>query len=87
MVPGPQPSEKPVSRTKGPQTKLITCGDAAKLVAGYAFSEVKPTKCSGSTYEFEARRQDNDYSITLSAADGKLVNVVKHKNPTLKPPG
>jgi len=58
----------------------MTCDDATKLVSGYAFSDVRPVKCSGRAYEFEATREGNGYSIEVSAADGKLISVTKHKS-------
>ena len=55
----------------------ITCDAAARIVAGYAFSEVTPVSCSGGSYVFQAKRQDKAFSITLSAKNGDLIKVKK----------
>lgn len=65
--------QKPAARKQG----RITCNAAAQIVAGYAFSEVKPVSCSGGSYVFQAKRQDKAFSITLSARNGDLIKVKK----------
>jgi hypothetical protein len=57
--------------------KQISCEAAVEIVAGYGFSDVKSTSCSGAKYAFEAVRDGAAYSIKLSATDGELSEVKK----------
>lgn len=57
--------------------KQISCEAAVEIVAGYGFSDVKSTSCSGASYAFEAVRDGAGYSIKLSATDGELTEVKK----------
>jgi hypothetical protein len=53
----------------------LGCDAASGIVAGYAFSDVTPVTCSGSSYRFEAMRENRAYSITLDASNGELMDV------------
>jgi hypothetical protein len=53
----------------------ITCDAAARIIAGYAFSEVTPVRCSGASYVFQAKREEKAFSVTLSARNGDLIKV------------
>jgi hypothetical protein len=49
-----------LSASHAPRTSCRARGEimgAAGMVNGYAFSEVKPVTCSGSTYTFQAMRR------------------------------
>src|SRR6185436_19587869 len=46
------------------RSNLLSCDAAAGMVKGYAFSDVKSVACSGSTYTFQAMRENNTYSVT-----------------------
>jgi hypothetical protein len=76
----PIPEDPPVKDSlaiNASKRKSMSCDAAARIVAGYAFSEVNSVSCAGSTYEFQAKRNDQSYSVMLSATDGKLINVTK----------
>jgi hypothetical protein len=64
-------------RAPASRSNLLSCDAAAGMVKGYAFSEVKPVACSGSTYTFQAMRENNAYSVIVDAKSGKLVTVTK----------
>ena len=72
----PVSSQKPAPAVK--KVNRITCEAATQIVAGYAFSNVKPVACSGAVYAFQATRNDKLFSITLSAKDGELIKVKKN---------
>jgi hypothetical protein len=76
-IPEDQPAEETLA--KGSKRKFVSCDAAAGIVSGYAFSEVNSVSCAGSTYEFHAKRNDQSYSVTVSAADGKLISVTKQE--------
>jgi hypothetical protein len=58
-------------------SKGLSCDRAARVVSGYAFTDVKPVTCTGTKYRFRAMRGNEPYSVTVSAVDGTLVNVAK----------
>jgi hypothetical protein len=55
----------------------LSCEAASLIVSGYGFSEVAPTTCSGSVYEFSGLRDGAPYAIRLNSADGELAQVTK----------
>ena len=75
-IPEDQPAEDSFS-INASKHKSMSSGAAARIVAGYAFSAVNSVSCAGSAYQFQAKRNDQSYSVTVSAADGKLINVTK----------
>ena len=75
-IPEDQPAEDSLS-INASRRKSMSCDAAAHIVAGYAFSAVNSVSCAGSAYRFQAKRNDQSYSVTVSAADGKLINVTK----------
>jgi hypothetical protein len=78
---GDSPVEKPAMRKPARQKRVarkqvkITCDAAARIIAGYAFSEVTPVSCSGASYVFQAKREEKAFSVTLSARNGDLIKV------------
>lgn len=53
----------------------LSCEAAADIVENFGFSDVQSTSCSGDMYGFDASRDGDSYSITVSAADGELTEV------------
>ena len=71
---------KPSSEAKRPASNIsdrLSCEAATIVVISYAFSDVRPMSCSGESYQFQAIREDNVYSIVLKAKDGELIQVKK----------
>ena len=75
-------SAEPASAGK---SKLLSCDAAADIIAGYAFANVKPVNCNGTTYEFKAMRESNAYSVTMNAKDGNLLKVTKRPSSQIVP--
>lgn len=71
------PKRKPEQKRQASTSKGLSCDKAASVISGYAFSDVKPVTCTGTKYRFRAMRGGQPYSVTVSAADGTLVNVAK----------
>jgi hypothetical protein len=67
------------------KSKLLSCDAAANIIAGYAFANVKPVNCNGTTYEFKAMRESNAYSVTMNAKDGNLLKVTKRPSNQVVP--
>lgn len=55
----------------------IDCGEAASILGGYGFSDVRPTQCEGDQYLYEAKRDGDRFSVSLNAKDGELAKVAK----------
>ena len=75
-IPEDQPAEDSLA-INASKRQSMSCDAAARIVAGYAFSVVNSVSCAGSIYQFQAKRNDQSYSVTVNAADGKLINVTK----------
>jgi len=57
--------------------RAVSCEEAERIVSEFGFSGAKATGCAGRTYEVEAMRDGQPYTIKLSAADGELTEVKK----------
>ena len=55
----------------------VSCNNAGAIVAGYGFTSVKPTACTGQVYAFNATRSGKAYVIKLSSVSGELTEVRK----------
>jgi hypothetical protein len=75
------PKRKAEQKPKASASKGLSCDKAAGVVSGYAFSDVRSVSCTGSKYEFRAKRADQAYVIVVNAADGTLVKVTKRDSP------
>ena len=73
----PEVAAKSTEEGNGNRTKQMSCEAAAEIVSGFGFSDVKPTSCSGSIYDFAAVRDGGAYSVKVSATDGELSEVKK----------
>ena len=67
-----------VSTDKKPIAGRISCNKAEEIVAGFGFTNIEAKSCSGSSYDFAAKRDGKPFSITLSAANGELTDVKRN---------
>lgn len=64
------------ARTQGKRSrKAITCQGGKKIVAGFGFTDIKATRCSGRLYAFNAKRDGKPFEIEVSSASGELKKV------------
>lgn len=54
---------------------VVSCEEAAAIVADYGFSAVRPLACSGDIYKFSATRDGTTYSVGIAAAAGEITEV------------
>jgi hypothetical protein len=71
----PEAAKKPAPTKK--KAAGISCDKAAKIVADYGFTSVKPANCKGLVYSFKGSRDGKSYTIKLSAKSGELTEVKK----------
>lgn len=80
----PAPMNEPMSATAtaplpedsaGEGQGLVTCEDAAGIVADFGFSDIGTSDCSGDFYRFAAMRDGTAYAIAISPATGEIAEV------------
>jgi len=54
---------------------VVSCEEAARIVADYGFSAIRPIACSGEIYRFSASRDGTAYSVGIAAAAGEITEV------------
>ena len=57
----------------------LSCDKAKTIVSGFGFSDITAHTCTGSIYDFNAKRDGNPYSVRLSSLSGELKSVKKIK--------
>lgn len=62
---------------KAPSDGPLSCEKATEVVAGYGFSSVEASACSGKLYAFNAKRGGKSFTIKLDPASGQLTEVKK----------
>ena len=62
---------------KAPGSGPLTCEKATQVVAGFGFSSVEASSCSGKVYAFNAKRGGKSFAIKLDPASGELTEVKK----------
>jgi hypothetical protein len=62
---------------KAPGSGPLTCESATQVVAGFGFSSVEASSCSGKIYAFNAKRGGKSFAIKLDPASGQLTEVKK----------
>lgn len=55
----------------------LSCEKATEVVAGFGFSSVEASSCSGKLYAFNAKRGGKSFAIKLNPASGELTEVKK----------
>lgn len=55
----------------------LSCEKATAVVAGFGFSSVEASSCSGKLYAFNAKRGGKNFAIKLDPASGQLTEVKK----------
>lgn len=57
----------------------LSCDKAKTIVSDFGFSDVTPRACTGTIYDFSAKRDGKPYSVKVSALSGELKGVRKIK--------
>ena len=52
----------------------ISCGEGRRIVRDYGFYRVRPTRCGGSVYRYEAVKRDRLWSVKVSARYGRIIS-------------
>lgn len=52
----------------------ISCGEGRRIVRDYGFYDVRPTRCGGSVYRYEAVKRHRLWSVKVSARSGRIVS-------------
>jgi len=52
----------------------ISCGEGRRIVRDYGFYRVRPTRCGGSVYRYEAVKRDRLWSVKVSARSGRIIS-------------
>ena len=68
------PEEPPLPQDSGGEG-LMTCEEAAEIVADFGFTDIGSPDCSGDLYRFSAMRDGTAYAIGISAATGEIAEV------------
>lgn len=55
----------------------LSCDKATEVVAGYGFSSVEASTCSGKLFTFNAKRDGKTFAIKLDPVSGELTEVRK----------
>lgn len=66
-----------VTPARPPGSGPLTCEKATEVVAGFGFSTVEASSCSGKVYAFNAKRGGKSFAIKLDSASGQLTEVRK----------
>lgn len=66
-----------VTPAKPPGSGPLSCDKATEVVAGFGFSSVEASSCSGKVYAFNAKRGGKNFAIKLDPASGQLTEVRK----------
>ncbi|VAV92399.1 hypothetical protein MNBD_ALPHA08-2027 [hydrothermal vent metagenome] len=67
---------KPAQRQASNQ---LSCDKAKSIVTDFGFSDVTARTCTGTVYDFNAKRDGNPYSVKVSSLSGELKGVKKIK--------
>lgn len=52
----------------------ISCGEGRRIVRDDGFRRVRPVRCGGDIYRYEAVRRDRLWSVRVSARSGRIVS-------------
>jgi hypothetical protein len=58
----------------GDDADYISCGEGRRIVRDYGFYRVRPTRCGGSVYRYEAVKRDRLWSVKVSARSGRIIS-------------
>lgn len=57
----------------------LSCNKAKTIVSGFGFSDITARTCTGTVYDFNAKRDGKPYSVKVSSLSGELKGVKKIK--------
>jgi hypothetical protein len=52
----------------------VSCGEGRRIVRDYGFYRVRPTRCGGPVYLYEAVKRDRLWSVRVSARSGRIIS-------------
>jgi hypothetical protein len=52
----------------------ISCREGRRIVRDYGFYEVRPTRCGGAVYGYEAIKRQRLWSVRVSARSGRIIS-------------
>lgn len=73
-APAPYEPSYPVYDPDDEDDDYISCGEGRRIVRDYGFYRVRPTRCGGSVYRYEAVKRDRLWSVKVSARSGRIIS-------------
>lgn len=74
----PPPAYEPRYRVYEPDDEdgydYISCSEGRRIVRDSGFYQVRPTRCGGSVYRYEAVKHHELWSVKVSARSGRIIN-------------
>lgn len=64
----------PVYPDDGYDDDYISCGEGRRIVRDDGFWSVRPMRCGGEVYRYEAVRRDRLWSVRVSARSGRIIS-------------
>ena len=52
----------------------ISCREGRRILRDYGFYRVRPTRCGGEVYRYEAVKRDRVWSVRVSARSGRIIS-------------
>jgi hypothetical protein len=77
LQPQPRALQAPEPMLSAVPQEPVSCEAAARIVADYGFSDVRPKDCSGGLYRFSATRDGTGYEIGITADAGEIADVFR----------
>ncbi len=74
-----QPRKPAKTPTKMLASNQLSCAKAKSIVSDYGFSGITARTCTGTVYDFTAKRDGKPYSVKVSSLSGELKGVKKIK--------
>jgi len=62
-----------------PAANQLSCSKVKSIVSDFGFSDITARSCTGSVYDFSAKRDGKPYSVKVSSLSGELKDVKKTK--------
>jgi hypothetical protein len=73
----PPPAYEPRYRVYEPDDyddDYISCSEGRRIVRDYGFYNVRPTRCGGEVYRYQAVKRHQLWSVKVSARSGRIIN-------------
>jgi len=53
--------------------RYVSCGEGRRILRDYGFYRVRPTRCGGDVYRYEAVKRHRLWSVKVSARSGRVI--------------